>query len=102
MIFTTILCILASYGLVIRAVLRLPTGARWHKAFSTCISHLAMVGLFYNSIMVTYVNPSASESSRKIVTLFFTVGTPLLNPLIYSLRNKEVKEALRRTLLGEQ
>ncbi|KAM7150551.1 olfactory receptor 11G2-like [Macrochelys suwanniensis] len=101
-IFATILFILASYGLVIRAVLRLPTGARRHKAFSTCTSHLAVVGLFYGSIMVTYVNPSAAGSSGKVVTLFYTVGTPLLNPLIYSLRNKEMKEAVRRTLLGKR
>ncbi|XP_067391420.1 olfactory receptor 11G2-like [Emydura macquarii macquarii] len=99
-IFATVLFILASYGLVIRAVLRLPAGAGRHKAFSTCTSHLAVVGLFYGSIMVTYVNPAAAGSSGKVVTLFYTVGTPFLNPLIYSLRNKEMKEALRRTLLG--
>uniref|UniRef100_A0A8C3HA27 Olfactory receptor n=1 Tax=Chrysemys picta bellii TaxID=8478 RepID=A0A8C3HA27_CHRPI len=101
-IFATILFILASYGLVIRAVLRLPAGAGRHKAFSTCSSHLAVVGLFYGSGMVNYVNPAASGASGKVVTLFYTVGTPLLNPLIYSLRNKEMKEALKRTLLGEQ
>ncbi|XP_074838834.1 olfactory receptor 11H6-like [Carettochelys insculpta] len=101
-IFATILFILASYGFVLRAVLRLPTKSRRHKAFSTCTSHLAVVGLFYGSIMVTYVQPAASGSSGKVVTLFYTVGTPLLNPLIYSLRNKEMKEALRRTLLGKR
>ncbi|CAM5153553.1 unnamed protein product [Eretmochelys imbricata] len=101
-IFVTILFILASYGLVIRAVLWLHAGAGRHKAFSTCTSHLAMVGLFYGSAMVTYVNPAASGSSGKVVTLFYTVGTPLLNPLIYNLRNKEMKEAERRTLLGKR
>ncbi|XP_067390567.1 olfactory receptor 11G2-like [Emydura macquarii macquarii] len=100
LLFITILFILTSYGLVIRAVLRLPAGAGQQKAFSTCTSHLAVVGLFYGSVMVTYVNPAASGSSGKVVTLFYTVGTPFLNPLIYSLRNKEMKEALRRTLLG--
>ncbi|XP_034643692.1 olfactory receptor 11G2-like [Trachemys scripta elegans] len=100
-IFATVLFILASYGLVIRAVLRLPAGARRLKAFSTCTSHLAVVGLFYGSVMVNYVNPAASGSSGKVVTLFYTVWTPLFNPLIYSLRNKEMKEALRRTLLRE-
>uniref|UniRef100_A0A8C4Y7F4 Olfactory receptor 11H12-like n=1 Tax=Gopherus evgoodei TaxID=1825980 RepID=A0A8C4Y7F4_9SAUR len=97
-IFATILFILASYGLVIRAVLRLPAGAGRHKAFSTCSSHLAVVGLFYGSGMVNYVNPAASGASGKVVTLFYTVGTPLLNPLIYSLRSKEMKQALKRTL----
>ncbi|XP_074838875.1 olfactory receptor 11G2-like [Carettochelys insculpta] len=102
MIFSTIIFILASYGLVLGAVIRLPTGASRHKAVSTCTSHLAVVGLFYGSIMITYVNPAASGGGGKVVTLFYTVGTPLLNPLIYSLRNKEMKEALRRTLLGKR
>ncbi|XP_067397678.1 olfactory receptor 11G2-like [Emydura macquarii macquarii] len=93
-IFITFLFILSSYGLVIRAVLRLPAGARRHKAFSTCTSHLAIVGLFYGSLL------GDSVTSGKVVTLFYMVGTPFLNPLIYSLRNKEMKEALRRTLLG--
>ncbi|XP_044840291.1 olfactory receptor 11G2-like [Mauremys mutica] len=101
-IFTTVFFILASYGLVIRAVLRLPSGAKRHKAFSTCTSHLAVVGLFYGSVMVTYVKPAASGDIGKVVTLFYAVGTPLLNPLIYSLRNKEMKESLKRTLLREQ
>ncbi|XP_067393419.1 olfactory receptor 11G2-like [Emydura macquarii macquarii] len=94
LLFTTFLFILTSYGLVIRAVLRLPAGAGRHKAFSTCTSHLAIVGLFYGSLL------GASVTSGKVVTLFYMVGTPFLNPLIYSLRNKEMKEALRRTLLG--
>uniref|UniRef100_A0A452IS37 G-protein coupled receptors family 1 profile domain-containing protein n=1 Tax=Gopherus agassizii TaxID=38772 RepID=A0A452IS37_9SAUR len=91
-IFATILFILASYGLVTRAVLSLPAGAGRHKAFSTCSSHLAVVGLFYGSGMVNYVSPAASGASGKVVTLFYTVGTPLLNQLIYSLRNKEMKQ----------
>ncbi|XP_067399996.1 olfactory receptor 11H6-like [Emydura macquarii macquarii] len=93
---------LTSYGLVVRAVLRLPTGAGRQKAFSTCTSHLAVVGLFWGSGMVTYISPSASGGSGKLATLFYAVTTPFLNPLIYSLRNKEMKEALRRTLLGGQ
>ncbi|XP_067401784.1 olfactory receptor 11G2-like [Emydura macquarii macquarii] len=84
-IFSTIIFILTSYGLIIRAVLRLPAEAKRQKAFSTCTSQLAVVGLFYGSIMVTYVNPAASGSSGKVVTLFYMVGTPFLNPLIYSL-----------------
>nr|XP_006135769.1 olfactory receptor 11G2-like [Pelodiscus sinensis] len=100
-ILATFLFTLASYGLIVRAVLRLPAGAGRHKAFSTCTSHLAVVGLFYGSVMVNYVNPAASGGSGKVVTLFYTVATPLLNPLIYSLRNKEMKGALRRTLVGK-
>ncbi|XP_019369238.1 PREDICTED: olfactory receptor 11H6-like [Gavialis gangeticus] len=102
LLFSTFLFILASYTMVLKAVMRLPRGAGRRKAFSTCTSHLAVVGLFYGSVMVAYANPAASGSSGKMVTLFYTVVTPLFNPLIYSLRNKEVKEALRRTLLGER
>ncbi|XP_025036891.2 olfactory receptor 11G2-like [Pelodiscus sinensis] len=102
MLFTTIFFILASYGLVVRAVLRLPAGAGRHKAFSTCTSHLVIVSLFYGSLTVNYVIPTASGGSGKVVTLCYTMATPLLNPLIYSLRNKEMKGALRRTLLGKR
>ncbi|XP_006266629.2 olfactory receptor 11G2-like [Alligator mississippiensis] len=102
LLFSTFLFILASYAMVLKAVMRLPRGAGRRKAFSTCTSHLAVVGLFYGSVMVAYANPAASGSSGKMVTLFYAVVTPLFNPLIYSLRNKEVKEALRRTLLGER
>ncbi|XP_067401785.1 olfactory receptor 11H6-like [Emydura macquarii macquarii] len=84
-IFGTVLFILTSYGLIFRAVLRLPAGAGWQKAFATCTSHLAVMGLFYGSIMVTYINPAASGNSGKMVTLFYTVGTRFLNPLTYSL-----------------
>ncbi|XP_006111383.2 olfactory receptor 11G2-like [Pelodiscus sinensis] len=102
MLFATFLFILASYGLIIRAVLRLPAGAGRHKAFSTCTTHLTIVGLYYGALMVNYVIPTASGGSGKVVTLLYMLWTPLLNPLIYSLRNKEMKEALRRTLLGKQ
>nr|XP_014425380.1 olfactory receptor 11G2-like [Pelodiscus sinensis] len=101
-LFTTFLFILASYGLILTAVLRLPAGAGRQKAFSTCTSHLVIVSLFYGSVIVNYAIPMASGGSGKVVTLFYTVATPLLNPLIYSLRNKEMKKALRRTLLGER
>ncbi|XP_075768106.1 olfactory receptor 11H6-like [Pelodiscus sinensis] len=100
-IFGAALFTLASYGLIVRAVLRLPAGAGRHKAFSTCSSHLAVITLFWGSGMVTYITPSAAGGSGKMATLFYAVATPLLNPLIYSLRNKEMKEALRRTLLGK-
>ncbi|XP_067412542.1 olfactory receptor 11H4-like [Emydura macquarii macquarii] len=101
-IFGTACFTLTSYGLVVWVVLRLPTGAGRQKAFSTCTSHLAVVGLFWGSGMVTYVNPAASGGTGKLAMLFYAVTTPFRNPLIYSLRNKEMKEALRRTLLGGQ
>ncbi|XP_006877226.1 PREDICTED: olfactory receptor 11H6-like [Chrysochloris asiatica] len=100
LIFSTFLFITTSYTLVIRAVLRVPSAEGRHKAFSTCGSHLAVVSLFYGSIMVMYVSPTAGNPAgiQKIVTLFYSVLTPLFNPLIYSLRNKEMKEALRKLL----
>lgn len=98
LIFSTFLFITSSYALVIRAVLRVPSAEGRKKAFSTCGSHLAVVCLFYGSIMVMYVSPTAGNPAgiQKIVTLFYSVLTPFFNPLIYSLRNKEVKEALRK------
>ncbi|XP_020009984.2 olfactory receptor 11G2-like [Castor canadensis] len=94
----TFLFILCSYALVILAVLQMPSAASKRKAFSTCASHLAVVSLFYGSIMVMYVNPVSSHpvEAQKLVTLFYSVITPLCNPLIYSLRNKEIQSALRK------
>ncbi|XP_029808078.1 olfactory receptor 11H6-like [Suricata suricatta] len=98
LIFSTLFFITSSYTLVIRAVLRVPSAEGRHKAFSTCGSHLAVVSLFYGSIMVVYVSPTAGNPAgiQKYVTLFYSVLTPLFNPLIYSLRNKEMKVALRK------
>ncbi|XP_007949404.1 olfactory receptor 11G2-like [Orycteropus afer afer] len=94
----TFLFVLCSYFLVILAVLRMPSTASKHKAFSTCASHLAVVILFFGSVMVMYVNPGSGHpvKKQKIVTLFYSVITPLCNPLIYSLRNKEMLAALRK------
>uniref|UniRef100_A0A8D0G5I6 Olfactory receptor n=1 Tax=Sphenodon punctatus TaxID=8508 RepID=A0A8D0G5I6_SPHPU len=94
-VFVTLLFIVGSYSAVLRAVVRLPSLAGRHKTFSTCSSHLAVVSLFYGSVMVTYISPDASGGSNKVVTLFYAVVTPLFNPLIYSLRNKEMKLVLR-------
>ncbi|KAM9067884.1 olfactory receptor 11G2-like [Sarcophilus harrisii] len=92
--------IMWSYALVLRAVLKVPSVAGRRKAFSTCGSHLAVVLLFYGSVMVMYVKPNSGHDSgtQKIVTLFYSVVTPFLNPLIYSLRNREMKEALKKVL----
>ncbi|KAM6181681.1 LOW QUALITY PROTEIN: olfactory receptor 11H6-like [Erethizon dorsatum] len=99
----TFLFILYSYALVILAVLQMPSAASKGKAFSTCASHLAVVFLFFGSIMVMYVNPGSRHpvEVQKIMTLFYSVITPLLNPLIYSLRNKEMKAALRKVFWAE-
>ncbi|KAM4881046.1 olfactory receptor 11G2-like [Thomomys bottae] len=94
----TFLFVLCSYALVILAVLRMSSAASKRKAFSTCASHLAVVSLFYGSIMVMYVSPGSEHpvEVQKFITLFYSVITPLCNPLIYSLRNKEMQAALRK------
>ncbi|XP_037691425.1 olfactory receptor 11H6-like [Choloepus didactylus] len=97
-IFITFSLILGSYTLVLRVVLRVPSAAGRRKAFSTCGSHLGVVSLFYGTVMVMYVSPSSGNQAgtQKIVTLFYSSVTPLVNPLIYSLRNKDMKAALRK------
>ncbi|XP_047395318.1 LOW QUALITY PROTEIN: olfactory receptor 11H12-like [Sciurus carolinensis] len=95
-ILLSFLFILISYALVLLAVLQLPSASSRHKAFSTCGSHLAVVLLFYGTIMVMHVSPGSSHSTLmpKIMTLFYAMVTTLFKPLIYSLRNKEMKSAL--------
>ncbi|XP_053120518.1 olfactory receptor 1361-like [Hemicordylus capensis] len=87
-----------SYICIIRSILRIPSTTGKQKAFSTCSSHLTVVACFYGSLMVVYLLPDMSSLSelKKHFSLFYTLLTPLINPLIYSLRNKEVKEALKK------
>ncbi|XP_006906998.1 olfactory receptor 11G2-like, partial [Pteropus alecto] len=94
------LFIMGSYALVLRAVLKVPSAAGRRKAFSTCGAHLSVVSLFYGSVMVMYGSPTSEHEAgmQKIVTLFYSVVTPLLNPVIYSLRNKDMKKALQKFL----
>ncbi|KAG3261460.1 olfactory receptor 11H6-like, partial [Ictidomys tridecemlineatus] len=97
-IFFTLFFILASYILVLRAVFRVPSAAGRRKAFSTCGSHLVVVSLFYATLMVMYISPNSGNpaGTQKVVTLIYSSLTPLVNPLIYSLRNKDMKAALRK------
>ncbi|KFO24775.1 olfactory receptor 1361 [Fukomys damarensis] len=93
-------CILVSYILIVWAVLRVPSRrGRW-KAFSTCGSHLAVVFLFYGTIISLYFNPSSFHSTEKdtAAAMMYTVVTPTLNPFIYSLRNKDMKRALGKVI----
>ena len=97
---TPFVCILASYVRITCAVLRIPsTKGRW-KAFSTCGSHLAVVFLFYGTIIAVYFNPLSSHSSEKdtVATVMYTVVTSMLNPFIYSLRNRDLKRALGKVV----
>uniref|UniRef100_A0A8C0QXG8 Olfactory receptor n=1 Tax=Canis lupus dingo TaxID=286419 RepID=A0A8C0QXG8_CANLU len=92
--------ILLSYGHITRAVLKIKSAQGRQKAFGTCGSHLMVVVIFFGTLISMYLQPPSSYSQdvNKSIALFYTLVTPLLNPLIYTLRNKEVKGALRRLL----
>ncbi|XP_069098157.1 olfactory receptor 11G2-like [Pleurodeles waltl] len=98
----TFLFILVTYICIINTILKMPSAAGRQKAFSTCASHLIVVSLFFGSVMFMYMRPSGknSLSQDKVVALLYTVVIPLVNPLIYTLRNKEVKIALNKVLTG--
>ncbi|XP_012639393.3 olfactory receptor 10A3 [Microcebus murinus] len=90
------LLILLSYIRILYAILKMPSTTGRQKAFSTCASHLTSVTLFYGTANMTYLQPKSgySPETKKLMSLAYTLLTPLLNPLIYSLRNSEMKRAL--------
>ncbi|XP_033026500.1 olfactory receptor 469-like [Lacerta agilis] len=90
---------ITSYVYIIAAILRIPSTTGRQKAFSTCSAHLIVVTIFYGTLTIVYVLPDTNELKElnKVFSVFYTILTPLVNPLIYSLRNKEVKEALRKS-----
>ncbi|XP_075422705.1 olfactory receptor 1E16-like [Ascaphus truei] len=96
----TLLITFIPYIHIFNTILRIPTKEGKHKAFSTCASHLSVVFIFYGTISFTYLRPAPSHPgiSDSLVSVIYTVITPLLNPFMYSLRNKELKGALRNTL----
>ncbi|XP_030402345.1 olfactory receptor 10C1-like [Gopherus evgoodei] len=95
------LLVLTSYIRIITTILRIPTTTGRQKAFSTCSSHLIVVIIYYGTLITVYVVPTAENHKvlHKLFSVFYTVLTPMINPVIYSLRNKEVNEALRKTVL---
>ncbi|XP_077345282.1 olfactory receptor 5AP2-like isoform X2 [Lithobates pipiens] len=98
MLFIPLLLICISYIRIIIAVMTIRLGKS--KAFSTCISHLVVVVIFYGSAMFIYTRPQQlfTGDTGKSVSIFYTVITPMLNPLIYSLRNKDVQKAMRQLI----
>nr|AAC63971.1 olfactory receptor OR93Gib [Hylobates lar] len=94
------LTILISYIYILMAILRIRSADGRCKTFSTCSSHLTAVFILYGTLFFIYVRPSASFplDLNKVVSVFYTAVIPMLNPLIYSLRNKEVKDAIHRTV----
>ncbi|XP_008065352.1 olfactory receptor 5L1 [Carlito syrichta] len=96
----TLMIILTSYLFILITILRMHSSDGRHKAFSTCASHLTAIIVFHGTILSIYCNTSSdnSEDVEKVATVFYTVVIPMLNPLIYSLRNKDFKEALRKAV----
>ncbi|NXV92576.1 O13G1 protein, partial [Calonectris borealis] len=87
------LLVIISYCLIIITILKIQGSAGKWKAFSTCSSHLTIVGLFYSTIIYTYIQPNSTslEKKNKAASIMYTLVTPTLNPLVYSLRNKVIK-----------
>ncbi|XP_074087835.1 olfactory receptor 5B12-like [Macrotis lagotis] len=102
--FSPFLVIITSSFLIFITILEIHSTEGRQKAFSTCASHLTAVCIFYGTIMFMYFQPSSSHSmdSDKMVSVFYTMIIPMLNPLVYSLRNKDVKNAFRKTMRGQR
>ncbi|XP_014428734.2 olfactory receptor 13G1-like [Pelodiscus sinensis] len=89
-----------SYCFIVRAILRIQTTEGRRKAFSTCSSHLIVVSLYYSTVIYTYIRPASSYSFNKdkIIATLYSLVTPTLNPIVYTLRNKDVRQAIRKML----
>ncbi|XP_045634927.1 olfactory receptor 2M4-like [Ursus americanus] len=100
MLILPVSVIIISYSYVLQAVICMSSTESRRKAFTTCSSHLSVVGLYYGAAMFMYMRPASNHTpdQDKIVSVFYTILTPMLNPLIYSLRNKEVSRGLRKLL----
>ncbi|XP_074132239.1 olfactory receptor 5D18-like [Sminthopsis crassicaudata] len=98
---STLMAIISSYIFIFVTVMKMHSVRARHKAFSTCASHLTAVGLFYGTVIFLYCIPNTKNSwfTAKLGTVFYAVLIPMLNPLIYSLRNNEVKEALKKLVV---
>ncbi|XP_037703358.1 olfactory receptor 9K2-like [Choloepus didactylus] len=97
-ILPTIVIIVVSYVYIVSTVLKICSSEGRKKAFSTCSSHLGVVSLLYGTVSFVYLTPPSNPEVRKMASVFYILVTPMLNPLIYSLRNKDVKQALRKIL----
>ncbi|XP_044146881.1 putative olfactory receptor 2W6 [Bufo gargarizans] len=96
-----LMLILLSYGFIISSVLKIRSAGR-SKAFSTCTSHLAVVALYFGTVMLMYFGPSSmySTDQEKYSSIFYVIVSPMLNPLIYSLNNRDVKESFKKFLMN--
>ncbi|XP_030043371.1 olfactory receptor 11H6-like [Microcaecilia unicolor] len=100
MVFITFSFTFISYNFIIQTIFRIQSSSGRRKAFSTCASHLVVVSIFFGCVMYMYIRPSGNHPFPldKVIAVFYTVVTPLLNPVIYTLRNKEVLEAVRKMM----
>ncbi|XP_007443459.1 olfactory receptor 6M1-like [Python bivittatus] len=100
-ILSTFLCTIISYIYIAVTILKIPSSHGRRKAFSTCASHLTIVSLYYGTVIFMYVSPTTRSSSdlNKIIAVIYSVVTPMLNPMIYTLRNQDMKRALKRIIL---
>ncbi|XP_066486591.1 olfactory receptor 6X1-like [Tiliqua scincoides] len=100
-VLTSLLLTVVSYSFIITTILRVPSSSGHQKAFSTCVSHLIVVSILYGAVLFIYLRPSITDSSTsvvKAVSILNTMVAPVLNPFIYTLRNNEFKDALRRAI----
>ena len=99
-LFFSMIIVLTSYFNIILAILRIRSSEGRQKVFSTCASHMMAVTVFYGTLLFMYLQPRINHSldTDKMALVFYTLVIPMLNPLIYSLRNKDMKDALKRFL----
>ncbi|XP_036061169.1 olfactory receptor 5B2-like [Onychomys torridus] len=99
-VFFALIVILTSYVFIFIAILRMRSAEGRKKAFSTCASHLTAVTIFYGTIIFMYLQPSSSHSmdNDQVASVFYTIVVPMLNPIVYTLRNKEVHNALKKAI----
>ncbi|XP_075409361.1 olfactory receptor 6C2-like [Tenrec ecaudatus] len=96
----TLMCVVLSYAYIIKTILRFPSVQQRKRAFSTCSSHMIVVSITYGTCMFIYMNPTAKEevTINKVVSLLISSVSPMLNPFIYTLRNKQVKDAFKDSI----
>ncbi|KAM9221845.1 LOW QUALITY PROTEIN: olfactory receptor 8U3-like [Dugong dugon] len=99
-VISSLTTVLVSYLYIVAAILRIQSTEGRCKAFSTCASHLTAVTVFYRTLIFMYLQPKSNQSldTDKMASVFYTIVIPMLNPMIYSLRNQEVKKALRKAI----
>ncbi|XP_008830385.1 olfactory receptor 5B3-like [Nannospalax galili] len=99
-IYSALLIILISYMFIFVTIFKMNVGEGYQKAMSTCVSHFTAVSIFYGTLIFMYLQPSSSHSmdTDKIISVFYTMVIPMLNPLVYSVRNKEVKRAFKKAV----